>query len=263
MVSWPPGFRRGLFTSRFPPMQGTNSTYFENLFLALRMARPDFKAQALHSLRAGREARLGKAFDPLLTDLETALAGFDENLTDRTQSTAGGTDAYHRARTAWLDFVGDTMLDHVTPKLRKQPVYADFKKFGKSKLAALDQPALLPQSNALLQLYAAQQAALHYPTLGAEATALYQALAAADDTRDTQGATIASARLDLNDDRAAIARAQRRFKAQLELTFDQPAKVYSFFDFSQASSARKALKKAAKAAAKAASTAPAEAGPAA
>ena len=215
-------------------MQGTNSTYFENLFLALRLARPDFKAQALHSLRTGREAQLDKVFAPLLKDLETAITGFDENLTDSGESTAGGTDAYHRARTAWLDFVGDTMLDHVTPKLRKLPVYADFKKFGKSKLAALGQPALLTESNNLLKLYAAQQAALKYPTLGAEAQQLYDALAAADDTRDTQGATIASARLDLNDDRAAIARAQRRFKAQLELTFDQPAKVYSFFDFSQA-----------------------------
>ena len=35
-------------------------------------------------------------------------------------------------------------------------------------------------------------------------------------------------------DRAATAKAQRRLKAQLELTFDDPAKVYSFFDFSQA-----------------------------
>ena len=232
-------------------MQGTNSTYFENLFLALRLARPDFKAQALHSLRAGREAQLDKLFVPLLADLKTAITGFDENLTDSGESTAGGTDAYHRARTAWLDFVGDTMLDHVTPKLRKLPVYADFKKFGKSKLAALDQPALLTQSNNLLQLYAAQQAALKYPTLAAEAQQLYDALAATDETRDTQNATIGGARLALADDRAAIARAQRRFKAQLELAFDEPAKVYSFFDFSQASSARKTLKKAAKATAKA------------
>ena len=75
--------------------------------------------------------------------LQTAIVGFNENLTDRTQSMAGGTDAYHLARTAWLEFVDDTMKAYVTPKLRKLPVYADFKKFGKSKLSALRQPDLL------------------------------------------------------------------------------------------------------------------------
>ena len=241
-------------------MQGPNSTYFDNLFLALRMARPAYKAQAQYSLRAGQEAQLGPAFAPLLAALATAIGGFDESLTDSGQSTAGSTGAYHGARTEWLAFVGDTMLDFVTPRLRKLPVFADFKKFGKSKLAALDQPALLPASKALLQLYRDQQAALSYPTLGAEADALYLALVAADATRDTQDATITDARLDLATDRAAIARAQRRLKAQLELAFDQPEKVYSFFDFSQAESARKSAKKAAKAAAKAAA---APAGPAA
>ncbi|MCI1189576.1 hypothetical protein MON38_19305 [Hymenobacter sp. DH14] len=33
------------------------------------------------------------------------------------------------------------------------------------------------------------------------------------------------------DDRAAIARAQRRLKAQLELKFEDRENVYSFFDF--------------------------------
>jgi len=240
-------------------MKGPNATYFENPFLTLSMARPAYKAQAEYSLRAVREADLGAAFTPLLAALETAITGFDENLTDGGQSTAGGTGAYHEARTAWLDFVGDTMLDYVTPKLRKLPVFADFKKFGKSKLKALGQPALLTQSKALLALYAEQQAALKYPTLGAEADALYQTLAATDETRDIQGATITDARLDLADDRAAIARAQRRLKAQLELTFDQPEKVYSFFDFSKAESARKSARKTAKAAAKAAAAGPAPA----
>ena len=98
-------------------MQGAYSTYFDNLFLALRMARPDFKAQAQaqaqYALRAGHEAALGKTFDPLLADLEAAINGFDENLADRNQSTAAGTDAYHQARTAWLTFVDDTMKDYV------------------------------------------------------------------------------------------------------------------------------------------------------
>ena len=81
--------------------------------------------------------------------------------------------------------------------------------------------------------YLDPQAAL-YPTLVAEAKAKHQALTAADETRDTQEATISDAMLALAEDRAAIARAQRRLKAQLELTFEQPEKVYSFFDFAVA-----------------------------
>lgn len=214
-------------------MKGAYSTYFDNLFLALRMKRPAYKAQAEYSLRAVREAGLGKTFDPLLADLETALAAFDENLASRNQSTAGGTEAYYRARAEWLAFVDDTLKDYVTPKLRKLPAYADFKKFGKSKLAALDQDELLTQSKALLELYAAQQHAL-YPTLAADARQKLQALTDVDESRDVQAAGTDDAILALADDRAAIARAQRRLKAQLELAFEDPAKVYSFFDFSAA-----------------------------
>ena len=239
-------------------MPSAYSTYFDNLFLSLRMARPDYKAQAQYSLRTLRAAALGAVFTPLLAELETAINGFDEHLTDRNQSTAGGTGAFRIARTAWLEFVDDTMKDHVTPKLRKLPIYADFKKFGKSRLADLNQPKLLTESKALLDLYQAQQAAL-YPTLGAEAQQLYDALDAADETRDTQEGDITDARLGLADDRAAIARAQRRLKAQLELKFEDAAKVYSYFDFAKAESARKAIKRAGKKAAKkAADTPPAE-----
>lgn len=134
------------------------------------------------------------------------------------------------------------MLDHVTPKLRKLSVYADFKKYVKSKLKALDQPTLLTKSENLLKLYHDQQAAL-YPTLGADAQALYDALDTADETRDTQDSDIEDARLALADDRQAIARAQHRLKAQLELTFDDADKVYSFFDFSASKEARNARKK--------------------
>ena len=64
-------------------------------------------------------------------------------------------------------------------------------------------------------------------------------MAAADETRDAQAAATDAALLGLAQDRAAIARAQRRLKAQLELTYDDPAKVYSFFDFARAEAARK------------------------
>ena len=90
-------------------MKGAYATYFDNPFESLRMDRPAYKAQAEYSLRAVTDAALGAAFTPLLAALQAAIAGFDENLTDRAQSTAGGTDAYHLARTAWLEFVDDTM----------------------------------------------------------------------------------------------------------------------------------------------------------
>ncbi|GAB3856004.1 hypothetical protein GCM10028822_27730 [Hymenobacter terrigena] len=214
-------------------MEGAYFTYFTNPFESLRMDRPAYKAQAEYSLHAATTADLGAAFTPLLEELQTAIAGFDENLADRNQSTAGGTDAYHAARTEWLAFVDDTMKDYITPKLRKLPVYADFKKFGKSKLNALKQPELLTASKALVALYRAQQAAL-YPALGADAKKRYEAVVAATTARDNQDADIGAAILDLADDRAAIARAQRRLKAQLELKFEDEKKVYSFFDFSAA-----------------------------
>ena len=214
-------------------MKGAYSTYFDNLFESLRMARPDFKKQAQFSLRAGREAHLPAVFTPLLAALDAAINGFDENLTERGQSTAGNTDAYHLARTGWLEFVDDTMKDYVTPKLRKLPVYADFKKFGKSRLAALDQADLLTESATLVALYTAQQGLL-YPALGADAQKKLQEVADVDETRDKAAAHIDTAILALAGDRAAIARAQHRLKAQLELAFEDAEKVYSFFDFSQA-----------------------------
>ncbi|GAB3870176.1 hypothetical protein GCM10028824_18470 [Hymenobacter segetis] len=218
-------------------------TYFTNPFESLRMDRPAYKAQAEYSYRAVTEAKLGTLFAPLLADLQKAIDGFDESLTDRSQSTAGGTDAYHLARTEWLEFVDDTMKDYVTPKLRKQPVYADFKKFGKSKLSALKQPKLLTESKALLKIYHDQQSFL-YPSLGDDAQKKYDALAATDETRDTQEATITDATLALADDRRAIAHAQRRLKAQLELKFEDEKKVYSFFDFAATKEGRQAKKKA-------------------
>ena len=215
-------------------MTGSYSTYFDNPFLALRMARPAFKEQAQHVARAVRDAKPGAAFDPLLTALDTAIAGFDDKLTDRVEPTAADTEAYRRARKDWLSFVDDAMKDNITPKLRKLPVYADFKKFGKSRLSELDQANLLIQSQQLLDLYAEHQTAVGRPTLAAEAAAKLKAVADLDALRDKEDATTTTLILDLATDRAAIARAQRRLKAQLELTFDDPAKVYSFFDFSQA-----------------------------
>ena len=211
-------------------MQGAYFTYFENPFRTLRMGRPAFKAQGQYTHRAIAEAALGKAFDPLLAALDQALAGFDENLATRNQPTAGTTEAWRTARTEWLTFVEDTAIDYVKPKL---PAYADFKKYGKSKLAELDQDHLLTDSADLLKLYAAHQDAL-YPGLVADAQKKLKALGTLDDTRDRSDSTTAAAILDLGADWEAIARAQRRLKAQLELTFDDPEKVCSFFDFSKA-----------------------------
>ncbi|MDO7874048.1 hypothetical protein Q5H93_04835 [Hymenobacter sp. ASUV-10] len=208
-------------------------SYFENPFLALRMPRPAYKEQAQHTLRAVREADLGAAFEPLCETLETAINDFDENLTEREESTAGDTRAYHTARANWLEFVDDTYIDYVKPKLRKLDGFADFKPYGKSRLDALTQEDLIVKSNALIELYVEYEDKL-YPTLVKDARAKLKAMTDVDEHRDTQDATTDTTILDLADDRRAIALAQRRVKAQLELTFDEPDKVYSFFDFAKA-----------------------------
>jgi len=208
-------------------------SYFEIPFLALRMPRPAYKEQAQHNLRAVREAGLGAAFEPLCEALETAIGEFDENLTEREAPTEGDTRAYHTKRAEWLAFVEDTYIDYVKPRLRKLDGFADFKPYGKSRLDALEQDEFIVKSNALIEVYAKYEDQL-YPTLVQEARAKLKAMTDVDEHRDTRDAATDTTILDLADDRRAIALAQRRVKAQLELTFDDPERVYSFFDFSKA-----------------------------
>ena len=218
-------------------------TFFDNLFLGLRMTRPEYKEQAQHLLRAVREAALGPVLEAECVALEAKINAFDENLAEREAPTQGDTTAYHTARQAWLDFVEDTYIDFVNPKLRKLAVIKDFKPFGKAKLSALKQDELLVQSNSLLKLYTAHQTTMGYPTLAADAQKKLKAVAAIDETRDTKDGATDDTILDLADDKRGIALAQRRLKAQLELKFDDPARVYGFFDFSKAYQPKEKKKK--------------------
>ncbi|PJJ59077.1 hypothetical protein [Hymenobacter chitinivorans] len=219
-------------------------SYFDNFFAALPMSRTNFKALGTATHLAVKQADLGAEFTNHLAALEAALNGFDVNLTDADESTSGGTEAFRAARKQWLEFVDDAMKDYVTPKLRKLPAYADFKKYSKSKLAGLDQPELLQDSKLLLDLYAKHAADLGQPGLPAAAKAAYQQLAAAHETRGTAGAAISQARVALSADWLKLARALRRLKAQLELRFEEPQEVYRFFDFGKTYIAgRKAPKK--------------------
>ncbi|RYU76091.1 hypothetical protein [Hymenobacter persicinus] len=217
-------------------------TYFDNFFAALPMSRTNFKALGTATHTAVQQAKLGAEFTPRLTELQAALDGFDENLTDAAESTAGSTAAFRAARKQWLEFVDDTMKDYVTPKLRKLPAYADFKKYNKSKLGLLDQARLLQDSKLLLDLYATHAAALAYPGLPAAAQAAYQPLVAADHSRGTAGAARSQARVALSADWLTLARALRRLKAQLELRYDDPAQVYRFFDFGKTRVAKRPAK---------------------
>ncbi|MBC8084316.1 MAG: hypothetical protein H7Z21_14015 [Hymenobacter sp.] len=214
-------------------------SYFDNFFLSLRISRPNFKASAAYTLTAGRAANLDAALTPYLDELATALTAFDENLTERNSSALGGTEAYRAARKAWLSFVDDTMKDYVTPKLRKLPVYADFRSFRKSQLSRLTQNELLISSQTLLKLYGTHAAALGQPALPTEAKAALDLLAATSQQRDETDATTTGAITELAQDWVAVARALRRVKAQLELLLDEPAAVYGFFDFSKIKKARK------------------------
>ncbi|TGE25553.1 hypothetical protein E5K00_10305 [Hymenobacter aquaticus] len=217
-------------------------TYFDNFFATLPMSRTNFKALGAATHLAVKQAELGAEFTPHLTALQTALDGFDENLTEADESTSGGTEAFRTARKAWLTFVDDAMKDHVTPKLRKLPAYADFKKYTKSKLGGLDQPELLQDSKLLLALYTEHAAALGQPGLPAAAQAAYQQLAAAHETRGTAGAAISQARVALSTDWLTLARSLRRLKAQLELRFDEPQEVYRFFNFGKTRVAKRPAK---------------------
>jgi hypothetical protein len=206
-------------------------SYFDNFFATLPMSRSNFKAMGTGALTKGRNANLGAVFTPILAELETSLDNFDENLREATESTSGDTLKFGEARLKWLDFVDDTMKDYVTPKLRKLPIYADFKKYTKTKLARRDQTRLLDDSGLLLDLYAEHAAALGYPTLPTVAGQAFQPLQQADQDRTEGEDDINKGRIHLAEDWVAVARALRRFKAQLELKFDNPKEVYSFFNF--------------------------------
>ena len=208
-------------------------TYFENFFAGLRLSRPNFKASGTYTATALTTASLGAAGAPFITDLNAALTGFDENLTDRQDPTQGDTAAYRAARKAWLAFVDDTAKDYVTPKLRKAAHYADFKALSRNVLAELSQPELPLQSQALVDLYTTHAAALGYPTVVADAKAKLQAVLDTMTTRVESDTDTDATILDLQADWLRVARALRRAKAFLELQFDDPAKVYSFFDFSK------------------------------
>jgi hypothetical protein len=223
-------------------------SYFDNFFATLPVSRTNFKALGTATLTTAKEAGLGAEFTAHLTELQAALDGFDEKLTEADESTSGDTAAFRAARKTWLEFVDDTMKDFVTPRLRKLPAYADFKKYGKSKLGALDQPRLLQDSKLLLALYTEHAGALGSPTLLAAAQAAYQALTTAHQARTTTEASISDARVSLSTDWLRLARALRRFKAQLELKYEQPEEVYRFFNFgkvNKGASARRSAKKAA------------------
>ena len=207
---------------------------FDNFFRTLAISRVNYKALASHSLTAAQSAGLPATFTPTLSSLSTHIDAFDENLVEGLDPTAGATEAFRQARKAWLTFVDDTMKDIVTPKLRKAPAYADFKKFSRNQLRALTQDGLLTESKALLKLYADHAGALATPALAAAAKAAYDAMAAADTDRDEQGVTQDTARLALAGDRDEIATDLFNLKCQLHLRFPNDAdKVYSFFDFSK------------------------------
>lgn len=207
---------------------------FDNFFRTLAISRVNYKTLATYSLRTAQGAGLPASFTPMLTSLDTHITAFDENLVEGLDPTAGTTEAFRRARKSWLAFVDDTMKDHVTPKFRKDAAYADFRKLNKNKLSNLTQPELLTESKALLQLYSDHAAALTAPTLVASAQAAYDAMETADEGRDTQAATLDTARLALAGDRDDVATDLFALKCQLHLRFPNDAdKVYSFFDFSK------------------------------
>ncbi|GAB2958603.1 hypothetical protein GCM10027048_27060 [Hymenobacter coalescens] len=209
--------------------------YFDHFFATQRISRFRFRALGNYALTQLREANLSAAFAPHAAELQAALNGFEPDLLRGiAHAPAGGTTAFRVARKQWLAFVDDAMKDYVTPRLRKLPVYAEFRQYRKSRLRALDHTTLLLHSRTLLNLYESHQAALHAEDLCADAQRLFRRLAHADESRTIAEAISDQARMARSADWLALARALRRFKAQLELHFDDPAEVYRFFDLTAA-----------------------------
>lgn len=227
---------------------GAYFTYFLNFFLSLAISRPNFRGLAQYTRDALKGAGLGPLFEPFIQDLDVAIAGFDVNLTERNDPTAGSTEAFRQARKAWLTFVFEQQMKVVNAALFGQPALKDFRQFTRGKLSGLGQETLLTHSDALVQLYTDNATALqpfyavHNPTpagqppvtLVEKAKALVKTLREAHSTRNQADAAIDTSIQELAKDWVALARALNRAKAMLELTFDDPKQVYVFFDFSKA-----------------------------
>ena len=225
---------------------------FANFFLTLVISRPNFRGLAQYTLDALKLARatgrIGELFDPLIQALTEALESFDTKLTERADPTAGDTEAFRLARTAWLDFVEPVQIKVVNPGLYKQAPLKDFRKYTRGKLAALNQETLLTHSDALVALYKAQATvlqpfyALHFPTpagekpetLAEKAARLSLALRTADSARDTADIAIDTTITTLKSDWVKLAGVLRQVKGLLEYTFATDEEVYGFFDFSKA-----------------------------
>lgn len=228
-------------------------SYFLNFFLTLVISRPNFRALAQYTRDALKGAGLGPLFDPFIQDLDTAIAGFDVNLIQREDPTAGDTEAFRQARAQWLHFVLEVQVKVVNPAMFGKTALKDFRKFTHGKLAALDQDELPILSDALVVLLGDHQAVLqplyaaHFPTpagqqpqtLVAKATELVTSVRDADSARDQAFATVDTTIQNLAKDWVALARALNRAKAMLELTFDDPKDVYRFFDFSKAKTTKR------------------------
>ena len=225
---------------------------FANFFLTLVISRPNFRGLAQYTLDALKQARaagrIPATFDGLILALTDAIAKFDVTLTERLDPTAGDTESFRLARTAWLTWVQEQQIKVVNPALFGQAPLKDFRRYTRGKLGALNQETLMTHSNELAQLYTDNAAALqplyaaHNPPpagqpvvpMATRAKALVAALRTADSARDAGDAAVGTSITDLKSDWGVLALNLRRVKGLLEVTFDTDEEVYNFFDFSKA-----------------------------
>lgn len=209
---------------------------FDQLFLHLPISRSGFAQMGQHLYDGVSAAALGGEIPAALAQLQSALAGFDLNLTVRNTSTADDTEAQRRVRQAIATFVDDTLIDFVRPKLRRLPALKQFKGLTRTAFRRIPQQELLPQLDVFRALLAEHAGALGSPAPATQAAALLAEWAAATKGRTEGAQTIDDSILALSADWVLVAQAMRRLQLLLLLAFlddadGGEARAYSYFDF--------------------------------
>jgi hypothetical protein len=210
---------------------------FDQFFLSLPISRPGFATMGQKLYDGVNAAALGGAFPAALAGLKAALGGFDVKLTIRETSTADDTEAQRLVRKAIADFVDDTMIDFVKPKLRRLPALKQYKGLTRSAFRRLGHKEVQTQLDVFRALLADHAGPLGTTAPAEQAAALLVQWKNATKARTESEQTIDDSILDLAQDWVLVAQAMRRIQLLLLLEFLEDAdggeaRAYSYFDFS-------------------------------
>lgn len=211
-------------------------SYFGQFFLTLPISRTGFADLGRKAHDGVKAADLGSKFTAPLGRLNTALDGFDVNLTDRNTSRADDTEAQRLVRAAIVTFVDDTLIDFVNPKLRRLPALKQFKGLKKSAFRRLEHKDVNTQLGVFAGLLRTHAGALGTTDPADQADTLLKQWEKATRERTEGEQEVDDTILELAADWVAVARALREIQLLLLLDFlndadGGEARAYSFFDF--------------------------------